>query len=89
MVLQRAPQLIRPTLERLDAWFTRRFPLSRGAEVRKTSADLIMACCRRPRRLRPALRGIRAGALLTTIAAAQWRDIGVGLLATLGRVLPP
>lgn len=80
--------VLRPNLERLDAWFTRRFPLS---TVQRSEERLLMIWTWRA----VAAAGgcvllygtYRAGALLTTVTAAQWRDIGVGLLATLGRVV--
>jgi NitT/TauT family transport system permease protein len=79
--------VIRPTLERLDAWFTRRFPLP----VAQRSEERLLIWSWRAV---AAVGGCallygayRAGASLTTVTAAQWRDIGVGLLATLGRVV--
>lgn len=79
--------VLQPTLERLDTWCTRRFLQSaaQGSDERfliwMWRAVAAAGGC-------ALLYGTyRAGALLTTVTAAQWRDIGVGLLATLGRVV--
>jgi NitT/TauT family transport system permease protein len=79
--------VLRPTIERLDTWFLQRFPIS---TVQRSETRLFIWTGR----VVAAVAGValfygtyRAGALLTAVTADQWQDIGVGLLATLGRVV--
>lgn len=79
--------LLRPELERMDVWFLQRFPISTG-HGRPEERLLIWTW-----RVVAATGGVallygtyRAGELLVSVTADQWQDVGVGLLATLGRV---
>lgn len=78
--------VLRPGLERVDAWLLRGVPAS---IAHRSFSPLLI-----PAWLVVAVAGgiallygtYQAGALLMAVTADQWQDLGVGLLATLGRV---
>jgi NitT/TauT family transport system permease protein len=79
--------VVQSGLERVDAWFLERFPIS---TARRSAEPLLLWTWRAVAAVGGCvlLYGTyMAGALLTAVTADQWQDIGVGLLATLGRVV--
>lgn len=79
--------VMRPGLERVDAWLLRCFPvptIDGGHENRLIWKWLVVAVTGG---LALLYGTYRAGALLMAVTGEQWQDIGVGILATLGRVV--
>lgn len=79
--------VVQSGLERVDAWFLERFPIS---TARRSTEPLLIWTWRAVAAVGGCvlLYGTyMGGALMTAVTADQWQDIGVGLLATLGRVV--
>jgi len=79
-------RLFAPAAERLDNWFIHHYPLPTNAARPSRSSPVATIA----RLLVGALLlygGVRAAQVLAALPAAQWAEIGIGLLATLLRVL--
>lgn len=79
--------VMRPGLERVDTWFLRRFPASTSHTGREGGLIGKWLAVTAGGGVALLYGTYRAGELLTAVTIGQWQDIGVGLLATLGRVV--
>jgi len=80
-------QVIAPLGERTDAWLLRRFPPSAGETVAGSRHPWLVYLLIAAGGLGLAYGALRAGQMLLRVPPAQWGEIGLGVAATLLRVL--